>query len=152
MTTYQLRLQINNNHTPLIENFTTRKLAKAQAEKYTSLFTKDGYPQMTWSITPVETTITLSEKHGGWLDRKLFDIWLWLHHKKWNKNDTYYHHVYAGGDIVDTLGYHGDHGRFTSSYTCEMYSRYSFRLPMGWNLVLYSGPYDCISLEKRYGK
>ena len=42
--------------------------------------------------------------------------------------------VYDNNDMIDTLGNDYQVTKFTHSYSCELYSTYSIKLPFGWSL------------------
>jgi hypothetical protein len=59
----------------------------------------------------------------------LFDIWLWLHFRKFNKQiNTCKHREYDHLGIIDTLGFDSDKKMFTYSYSDELTYMFGFDL------------------------
>jgi hypothetical protein len=68
-----------------------------------------------------------------------FNFYLWI--SKFGYRESSKNSVYDNLGLIDTLGSHQDRTRFTKSYTEELGSIYSIKLPFGcWlNLINYFG-------------
>ena len=57
----------------------------------------------------------------------IFKIYLKIVWKKWNRVECYIDNVYDDYDIIDTLGFTDEEGRFTHNYHDELVSIFSVK-------------------------
>ena len=63
-----------------------------------------------------------------------FYLFIYTYELRYNTTESYRNSVYDSLGVIDTLGNHGDNGRFTWSYSDEFVSVFAIRLPFGYSL------------------
>ena len=74
-------------------------------------------------------TIKINRDENPRLFHFLFEIYLKIYHRKWNHSEHYKHNVYDHLGIIDTLGSHGDNGKYTFYHSEELGMYFGFNLP-----------------------